>query len=248
MGTDHSMEHCRFSLHLFGGFEFRFDDVTVDVPPTSQRVLAFLALHHRSLTRTFVAGTLWPDTTDAKAGANLRTALWRLHRPEIDVVEADGAQLSLRRDVWVDAHYIEAAVARFGREGEVPAIEDVARLRGDLLPGFWDSWLVFERERLRQECIHLHEVISAEAIRRGDGHAAVIAALAAVECDPLRESSNALLIRAHVADNDRAMALRHYRRYAALLHDELGLVPSAATDVLLDAVHVAGHDAAVTPG
>ena len=224
---------ARYALHLFGGFELERDEQTVDVPPSSQRLLGFLALHERGLVRGYVAASLWPDTTDEKAGANLRTALWRLNRPELDLIATAHGQLSLRPDVWVDARAVRRASREHRLRRVPPAPEVLAEIRGELLPGCWDSWLVFERERLRQEAVHLLEAACATSVAEGNTEQAVLYALAAVECDPLRETANTWVVRAHLAAGNRADAARHARRYAALLHDELGLDPPGLIDELL---------------
>ena len=62
-------------LGLLRGFELRQDGDVVQLPLSAQRVVAFLALHERPLQRLYVAGSLWLDTTEARANASLRTAL-----------------------------------------------------------------------------------------------------------------------------------------------------------------------------
>jgi DNA-binding SARP family transcriptional activator len=222
-----------FELLLLGGFELRCDGAVIEVAPSSQRLLAFLALTERPLPRAYVAGALWPDTTEEKAGANLRTALWRLG-PQAGIVSTCLAHLALRGEVWVDARFVHETAQRLRRTADHWAPDSrLDGLRGELLPGCWDSWLVFERERLRQDCIHINERCCIAALQRGDTYAAVRAALGAVECDPLREASNALLIRAYLRDGDRAQATRRYEAFADLLHRELGVGPAAATAALL---------------
>src|SRR6267143_7006815 len=68
-------------LDLLQGFQLVCSAVVVDLPLSAQRVLAFLALHTRSLTRSYVAATLWMDCAEERAGASLRSALWRINRP-----------------------------------------------------------------------------------------------------------------------------------------------------------------------
>ena len=115
-----------------------------------------------------------------------------------------------------------AATASTGR---VPAAELLDQVHGELLPGCWDSWLVFERERLRVELIHLYEEIGRDALTRGDDHTAVLAGIASVACDPLRESSNALLISGYLAGANRPDAVRAFNRFETLLDAELGISP-----------------------
>ena len=216
-----------YELMLLGGFQLRCGGEVVDTIRSCERVLAFLALNDRSLPRADVAASLWPETTDEKANANLRTALWRLNRFGKHVLDSSDARLSLGAQVWVDVRWVQAAAQEFRATGVLPAAEFIDRMRGELLPGFWDSWLVFERERLRQEMIHLGEVICRDAIERGATHLAVLAALGAVECDPLRESSTSLLVEAHLAAGNGAEAVCAYRRYAELLASELDSQPGA---------------------
>lgn len=215
-----------YEVRLLGGFQLRCNNHVVETLPSSQRLLAFLALNDRSLPRSFVAASLWPDTTDKKAGANLRTALWRLHEPDHQVVDVATSHLALRAAVWVDARHVETAARDHRRWGILPGPDVVDRIRGELLPGFWDSWLVFERERLRHEMIHLYELVCSDALERREFHDAVMAALAAVECDPSRESSNACLIKSYLASGNRSDAARAFRRYSALLHEEFDMCPS----------------------
>jgi DNA-binding SARP family transcriptional activator len=68
-----------FSLRLFGAFA-----VAPALEPVSRKgqwVLALLALRGgREVERSWVAGTLWPDTPEAQARYNLRRELSGLRR------------------------------------------------------------------------------------------------------------------------------------------------------------------------
>src|SRR5690348_18186783 len=94
-------------LTLLGAFQLTIAGEAVRLPMNGQRVLAFLALEGRLLLRSFVAGSLWMDVTDDRAGASLRSALWRLNRHR-RLVEADGQRLQLSPQIAVD---VDAAVA-----------------------------------------------------------------------------------------------------------------------------------------
>ena len=67
-------------LSLLSGFELACEGDPVAVPMSAQRLLALLAVHPHPLLRPYVAGTLWPDTSETRAHGSLRSALWRLHR------------------------------------------------------------------------------------------------------------------------------------------------------------------------
>jgi DNA-binding SARP family transcriptional activator len=67
--------------------------------------------------------------------------------------------------------------------------------------------------------------------------------LASIAGEPLRESAHRAVIRIHLAEGNKAEAFRQYRLYRTLLHDQLGLSPSAQMEEL-----VRGLDATETIG
>ena len=89
-------------LTLLGAFDLSVGGESVPLPMNGQRVLVFLALHGRSLLRPFVAGSLWLDSSEARAAGSLRSALWRLnsrHR----FIKTNGERLELSPDIAVGA-------------------------------------------------------------------------------------------------------------------------------------------------
>lgn len=229
------MTRTGFAMRLFGGFELRQGQSVIDVPLSVHRVLGFLALHDRPLPRCYVADTLWPDAGEEKAHANLRTALWRLHRLHGDVLDATPVELTLQPEVRVDARTLHEAAREYRRSGVLPEPETLLEIRGELLPGCWDCWLVFERERLRCEAVELLESTSRACLSRGQLHLASMLGLGAVECNPFSESAHLLVIHVCLVAGDRISAARHARRYANLLETELGLPPPTMLSDLLRA-------------
>src|SRR3954469_19580031 len=80
----------RARLTLLRSFGLACDGCPVPLPPSAQRVLAFVALHERPVGRAYVAGSLWLDAPEERAHASLRSALWRIHRRGHRLVEAPG--------------------------------------------------------------------------------------------------------------------------------------------------------------
>ena len=225
-------------LYLMGGFELREREVAVELPLASQRVLAFVALQRRQVARSVAAGTLWPESTEARAAANLRSALWRLRRPGVEIVRATPTHLVLDGAVDVDVHRCaELALGLLdgGLDPEPAFAADLQRFQAELLPEVWDAWLIVERERMRQLHLHALEHLTECYIGRGRHAEAVLAGLAAVVMDPLRESANRVLIAAHLAEGNRVEAIRRYRAYERLLADELAIDPSAELGRLVGA-------------
>jgi DNA-binding SARP family transcriptional activator len=220
------------SLSLLDAFELRCDGELVSLPPSAQRLLALLALHDRPLLRPFVAGTLWLDTPDERASANLRSSLWRLNRPGPRLVDATSVQLRLAPDVRVDVRETASLAHQLlSRPTGLPGDEaelapDPRLLTGELLPDWYDDWVMFERERLRQLSLHALEALGEQLLDVGRLGEALEAALEAVAMEPLRESSHRLLIRIHLAEGNGAEAIREFELCGRLLRDQLGLEPS----------------------
>ena len=100
---------------------------------------------------------LWPIGNDVRAAGNLRSALWRLRGAGIDLLESDNCALRLHPDTVVDLHVVSDWAARL-IEGRA-CVDDLntGAWRSnalELLPGWYDDWVVFERERLRHRVLH----------------------------------------------------------------------------------------------
>ena len=227
---------ARMSLSLLNAFELRCDGELVGLPVSAQRLLAFLALHERPLLRPYVAGTLWLDADDERAGASLRSSLWRLNRSGHRLVEATMMQLRLAPAVDVDLRRALALAKRLlegtATDEDLDAAE--ASLDGEVLPDWYDDWLLFERERFRQLSLHALEALSDRLVAAGRPTRALGAALAAVRGEPLRESAHRALIRVHLAEGNRAEALRQGKVCRRVLRERLGVEPSPQLDQLLE--------------
>jgi DNA-binding SARP family transcriptional activator len=206
----------------------------VSLPLGAQRVLAFLALHDRPMLRTSVAGALWQDAPEQRAGANLRSALWRLNRAGLPLVDATVTALALAPQVGVDLRRVEELA--HGVLDRRISCEDIDRptrtLSGDFLPDWPDDWVLIERERFRQLRLHALESLCEQLTQLGRFGQAVEAGLAAVAGEPLRESAHRAVIKAYLAEGNQGEALRQYELYRRLAHAELRVAPSAAMRAL----------------
>lgn len=223
-------------LLLLGGFELRWAGGPVMVQRSGQRLLALLALQRRPLERLYVAGTLWLDASEERAGASLRSALWRLPQPGgSPVVQTSVTHLRLASDIEVDLNDLSARMERLDEGSD--AIDDLppsSVLTRDLLPDWYEDWLLLERERFRQLRLHTLEERCARLTKLGRFGAAVQAGLTAVAGEPLRESAHRTLIQAYLAAGNPGEALRQYHLYRRLLNDELAIDPSAAIRGLIE--------------
>src|SRR5512143_2645965 len=143
-------------VRLLGGFEVTAGKKIIGLPSRSaQSLFAFLVLNpgtaHR---REKLAGLLWPDTTEEHARVNLRHALWRIRK----ALQSASSAAYLQSDDLILAfnsssdHWLDTEVVREADEaGPAPALmEALSAYKGELLPGFYDEWVVLEREHIQR--------------------------------------------------------------------------------------------------
>lgn len=220
---------ARAMVHLCGGPFVTMGDQRMEVPEGCKRLLAYTALRYGHVERRQAAGALWPLGDDTRAAGNLRSALWRLRGVGIEVLDADKWSLSISSDVQVDARVINDWATRVVNGETVDQDLDVWRsyvAALDLLPGWFDEWVVMERERLRQRVLHALEALSRSLTTRGCFADAVDSAMLAINAEPLRESAQRALIEAHVAEGNIVEARRDYDAYRAMVRRELSVEPS----------------------
>lgn len=238
-GKEASAAQERPRLMLLDGFRLVVADEEIVLPHSAERLVAFLALHRRPLSRTYAAGFLWPDSRQARSFANLRSALWRARKAGVQVVQTTRTGLGLTADLTVDVEEVMSTVQRLIDPTSPcrPDDLDVTPLTRELLPSWLsDDWVLIEREQLRQRCLLGLEALCRRLLTMGRVAKAVEAGLAAVCGEPLRESAHRALISAYVAEGNEGEALRQYRRYRELLRAELGLEPSGQIDRLISSL------------
>jgi DNA-binding SARP family transcriptional activator len=232
------------SLSLLSSFELTSAGDHVSLPVPAQRLLAFVALRDRPVLRTYVAETLWLDSTEKRACGSLRSALWRLRRPGFVLVDATSGRLRLEPRVVVDVRVLVGWARRVldapdGGGGELAGVGNLGdAIFGDLLPDWYDDWLVVERGRLRELRVRALERTCERLTALSSFGPAIEAGLAAVHAEPLRESAHRCLIGVYLAEGNQAEALGAYRAYRDLLHRELALEPSARLEELIAGLRI----------
>lgn len=229
------VEGSTWRLSLFGAWQLSCAGRVLCVGVNTQRLLALLALRG-ACDRSYLAGQLWPDSSESHAQDNLRATLCRLHRRGLtEVLQSTTGAMSLAGHVILDVSTL-TTLASAVLDG-ARASPDRATLRAlggsDLLVGWDDDWLVIERERLRQLRLQALEFLSAQLVAAGSTASAVEAALVAVAMDPLRESAHRALIQAHLAHGNTVDAIRQLSRLRYTLHEELGVEPSMLVSSLV---------------
>jgi DNA-binding SARP family transcriptional activator len=222
-------------LRLLGGFELLHGGAPVGVPAAARRLLAFVALRDRAVTRTQAAGVLWDESSEEHAAGNIRTLLWSLRKVDAPTVTAADGLLRVDPALSVDITAMTTTAKLILDDPDQLPLLDIEMFADDLLPDWYDDWLAPERERLRQLRLHALEALCCRYTSTGRIHQAIQAGLSAVEAEPLRESANHALISAYIAEGNRVEAIRHFRAFSDLLGEELGLRPTRALHELVEA-------------
>lgn len=224
MGTD---GYGELELDLLGSWRLRRDGVTVHVAARQQRLIAALAIRGPSL-RSYLSGLLWPEYPDARALESLRVTVHLVSRQVPGLIVNAGALLSLNERLVVDMQGIRSRMQDLREDGPTgSAISLLRELRdAELLPGWYEDWVVFAQNRLTEERLRALTLMSRKCLAAGDPETAVEAAQAALEIEPLYERAVLVLIAAELECGNPGPALRTFERYREQLDKELGLLPS----------------------
>jgi predicted ATPase/DNA-binding SARP family transcriptional activator len=229
-----AMTAAPMTIHLFGPMRVRIQGEPMPRvrARSAEWLLALLVLRHgRTVQRSWLAGTLWPDSEETQALQNLRHALLSLRK-------ALGPQserlLSPTRDtLTLDLSDIETDVLRFDqamRKGEEAALRSAVEVyTGPLLEGCFEEWVVAERASREQACLRALETLADAAEKRRDYAEALGWLHRAQGMDALRDTTRRALMRVLSASGDAPTALSSYRDYRILLREEMNVEPDEET-------------------
>jgi DNA-binding SARP family transcriptional activator len=144
------------------------------------------------------------------------------------VVLGTGGTLRLRDDIAVDVD-AQKRLSRqvlLGTVGTVRIDQVCVGLEGELLPGWYDEWVLYERELLQELRQRALEVVAQSLMEERRYAAATEAALAALRDDPLRATAQRVLINVYLAEGNQAKAVEQFRRFRELSKSRLGVEPA----------------------
>lgn len=214
-------------LQLLGMWELQFEGEHVHVPQRERRLITCLVLLG-SRPRAFLSGLLWPESSEDQAAGNLRSCVWRITHDLPDLLGCSRDALLLNPGVQVDIDELAVRLEALENSADLqyPRYFVETLLNAELLPGWYDDWVIHSQERIRQMRVSALESMAGRFLTAGNPTACISAAMAAVAIDPLRESANRLLIAGHLASGNPASAHRTYRAFVSRLDQELGITPS----------------------
>lgn len=226
--------------HLLGGPRFIANGREVKALQAERLILflSYLFLNADVLvSRKQLAFLFWSNSTEEQARTNLRNLLHLLRRafPEIDsFLEIDHQYVRWKKDaeVQLDVSQFKSALANAKAaqddQSRIRHLQEAIDLyRGELLPGFYEDWILSQREELHQSFLgaltQLTKLLEDE--RRYEE--AIEAVNRVLRSDPLNEGAYYQSMRLRALKDDRAGALQVYHACAAALKRELDVEPSA---------------------
>lgn len=246
-----------FAVRTFGGFGVLRNGEPISLPRDVERLIGLLSVRSGQAPRSLVAATLWDSGDDERVLGNLRSALWRVRRCHPELITADNQTIALAArvssdvseviqrsdqlltsDAGIDWMDIGASTPASPLEGLDDDLLDYRPFVAELLPGWYDEWILVERERFRQMCLHSLEAIARCHMAARRFGAAIQVLMSSIALDDLRESPRRHLVAIHLAEGNRSEAVRAYDEYAAKLQNTLGLTPSPAMQDYLLATRV----------
>ncbi|MEJ2512896.1 MAG: BTAD domain-containing putative transcriptional regulator, partial [Anaerolineales bacterium] len=227
-------------IRLLGQFDLRMERKRITIPSrVGQSLLAYLALtagtSHR---REKLAGIFWPDTTDENSRKYLRQELWRIRKiiaaqkpTDAEYILADEFSLSFNRDAeyWLDVALIEQS------DYDLQSlITNLSLYQGELLPGFYDDWIILERERLQTIFDARMDQLLEQLVASERWIAVQEWGERWLSLSGVREPAYRALMLASGVRGDMARVGSLYQRCIEELMENLGVEPSAETRAMYE--------------
>ena len=221
-------------VRLLGAFDVKSNGKAVAITSRpAQSLFAYLILSagtpHR---REKLAGMLWPDSLEETARDNLRHALWRVRKalpskPAAEYLLADDLSIAFNAsaEYWLDSTELE----KLSENASADELIDVlSEYQGELLPGFYDEWVVLEREHLNS--VFEHKVARLLAVLQGENRWLDILDWGErwIKLGQKPEPAYRALMTAHAAKGDMSKVAATYERCVKSLR-EFGMEPSEQT-------------------
>ena len=238
-------------LRLFGQFSAESDGETLTRFRTQKTaaLLAYLACHpDRSHPREELIAMLWPDADPDAGRHSLSQALTSLrHQLEPPGVASGAVVVSDRNTVRLESgrllgrrHPLRRTCCGSGARDRAGRPAHAARAccgglyAGELLPGFYEDWVLVRRDRCAAQMLDALRALSAETSAAGLIELAIdYSRRRAVSVDPLCEEAHADLMTLYALAGRASSVTRQYAELERILRRELDVEPSEETRRLL---------------
>lgn len=231
-------------VRLLGQCSLTIDERPLSMPSRPARLLlAYLVLNPGTRhSRDHLASLLWPDSTSENARSNLRHTLWRL-RSILEEAGCDEQGLIVDDETimfdtaclyWLDVAVLEQPVDRTTDVKRLAAQLDV--YEGELLPGYYDSWVVLERERIEAVVDLRMQALLARLSAAQEWRAVIAWAERWIALGEFPEPAYRYLMQAHLETGNVGRAAAAFDRCRVAMAQEMGAEPSPQTLALAERI------------
>jgi WD40 repeat protein/serine/threonine protein kinase/two-component SAPR family response regulator len=247
----------KITLHMLGPFQADLDGQAITDFRTRkvQALLIYLATENKAYQRELLLDLLWPGLPERSARSNLRQIVYYLRNlipttpdngqpliianrqeillnPEADI-QADTAAFAALLEKSQSHSHLDLFLCSECRQD----LEQAAALyRGDFLVDFYlddsnefEEWAQTQRQYFRRRVLDALSILTTIAIRQQDYSQAQAFARQQLDIDFLSENAYRQLMEALALSGRRQEALAVYESCRRVLHEELGMAPSAHT-------------------
>jgi DNA-binding SARP family transcriptional activator len=198
----------------------------IRLTPILEVLLAYLLLfRQRCHPREILIDLFWGEQSQEQARHYLSTVLWRLRRlleppggprgTYLTTTTAGHVGLNCESDYWLDVEAFERPLSRIlTRSPPLLEANDAQELEqalqfytGDLLEGFYDDWVLRERERLRALYLHCLAQLMRYYRQQHAYEKSLACGQQILNYDPLREEIHREMMRLYLESGQRAAAV-----------------------------------------
>jgi DNA-binding SARP family transcriptional activator len=229
-------------VKLLGDFRVFQDghDISDSFSERIRLLFSFLLINSEtSIPRKKIAYTFWPDSTESQARTNLRNLLHRLRKSLqlADTLFEYGTQdIRVCSDALInlDVHnflsYLASANSSLNISDRISYLQEGTRIySGELLPDFYEDWILKKREELNH--LYINALLDQSALLEDNRQykEAIQVINQLIRNDPLNEVAYQNSMRLHALNNDRTGALKIYHTCTKILRQELDVEPLPET-------------------
>lgn len=224
-------------LRCLGQFQLEYDGQPIVLPTRkTEALLVYLVLHPTAHQREQLVTLFWGDSEDELARRSLRTALSALRKRLGEaclLADRETVQFNPAFPLWTDAVVLRTQAQHFlDQPSPDPSLVELALYRGDLLDGFYDDWILREREELRQLYLRVLLHLAQHWRTQGDYSQTIATAQRILALDPAEEVAHQHLLFCYTTTGDRQAARQQYEACVRALREELDVEPAPETVAL----------------
>ncbi|UCC53269.1 MAG: hypothetical protein JSV68_04735, partial [Anaerolineaceae bacterium] len=227
---------------FLGQFLVTVDSYTVEISSRpAQALFAYLMLNAGvPQRRERLSDLFWPKSKVENARNNLRHALWRIRKAlneypacSKEIILADDFTICFdaNADYWLDTAILDNQTKEITTE---KLLQSVSVYLGELLPGFYDKWVILERERLQAVFDRKMGLLMQYMVLEQRWQGVLEQGERWIALGQAPEKAYCALMVAHSALGNSSYVTRVYKRCYEDMQKELDVKPSPRTTLLYD--------------